>query len=38
MLSAWQVDQDLFDSAVAELAGLNRTDWRRLDLLSRGAR
>lgn len=29
----WQVDQELFDSAVAELAGLNRTDWRCLDLL-----
>ena len=29
----WQADQELFDSAVAELAGLNRTDWRCLDIL-----
>ena len=29
----WQADQELFDSAVAEIAGLNRTDWRCLDLL-----
>jgi DNA-binding MarR family transcriptional regulator len=34
----WQSDQDLFDEAVAALAGLNRTDWRCLDILStRGA-
>src|SRR4051812_14376344 len=30
----WQSDQELFDSAVAELAGLNRTDWRCLDILT----
>jgi len=29
----WQADQELFDSAVIELAGLNRTDWRCLDIL-----
>lgn len=29
----WQADQELFDSVVAELAGLNRTDWRCLDIL-----
>ena len=29
----WQVDQELFDATVAELAGLNRTDWRCLDIL-----
>src|SRR5438105_3529125 len=29
----WQADQELFDAAVAELAGLNRTDWRCLDIL-----
>jgi DNA-binding MarR family transcriptional regulator len=35
---AWQSDQELFDDAVAALAGLNRTDWRCLDILStRGA-
>lgn len=37
MLSAevrgWQVDQELFDASVAELAGLNRTQWRCLDIL-----
>ena len=34
----WQVDQEMFDSAVATLAGLNRTDWRCLDILfTRGA-
>jgi DNA-binding MarR family transcriptional regulator len=33
----WQADQELFDSVVIELAGLNRTDWRCLDILgSRG--
>jgi DNA-binding MarR family transcriptional regulator len=30
----WQIDQELFDATVAELAGLNRTDWRCLDHLS----
>jgi len=29
----WQADQELFDAAVAELAGLNPTDWRCLDIL-----
>ena len=30
----WQVDQDLFDDAVAMLAGMNRTDMRCLDIVS----
>jgi DNA-binding MarR family transcriptional regulator len=34
-LTGWQVDQDLFDYAAAEYAGLNRTDTRCLDLLGR---
>jgi DNA-binding MarR family transcriptional regulator len=29
----WQIDQELFDSLVMERAGLNRTDWRCLDIL-----
>jgi DNA-binding MarR family transcriptional regulator len=29
----WQADQELFDATVAGLAGLNRTDWRILDVL-----
>jgi DNA-binding MarR family transcriptional regulator len=29
----WQADQELFDSVVIGLAGLNRTDWRCLDIL-----
>jgi DNA-binding MarR family transcriptional regulator len=29
----WQADQEMFDAVAAELAGLNRTDWRCLDLL-----
>lgn len=29
----WQADQEMFDAVVAELAGLNRTDWRCLDIL-----
>ncbi len=29
----WQADQELFDSVVMERAGLNRTDWRCLDIL-----
>jgi DNA-binding MarR family transcriptional regulator len=29
----WQADQELFDSTVIELAGVNRTDWRCLDIL-----
>lgn len=29
----WQADQELFDSTVMERAGINRTDWRCLDIL-----
>jgi DNA-binding MarR family transcriptional regulator len=29
----WQVDQDLFDDAIAQLAGMNRTDMRCLDIV-----
>src|SRR5258706_10512662 len=29
----WQADQELFDSTVMDRAGLNRTDWRCLDIL-----
>jgi len=29
----WQADQELFDSIVSERAGINRTDWRCLDIL-----
>jgi DNA-binding MarR family transcriptional regulator len=29
----WQADQELFDSTVIERAGMNRTDWRCLDIL-----
>jgi DNA-binding MarR family transcriptional regulator len=29
----WQADQELFDQVAAELAGLNPTDWRCLDML-----
>jgi DNA-binding MarR family transcriptional regulator len=29
----WQADQEIFDAVAADLAGLNRTDWRCLDLL-----
>jgi DNA-binding MarR family transcriptional regulator len=29
----WQADQELFDSVVSDRAGLNRTDWRCLDIL-----
>jgi DNA-binding MarR family transcriptional regulator len=29
----WQADQELFDSVVSERAGINRTDWRCLDIL-----
>jgi DNA-binding MarR family transcriptional regulator len=29
----WQADQELFDSLVIALAGMNRTDWRVLDVL-----
>jgi len=34
----WQADQELFDSTVMERAGINRTDWRCLDIVgTRGA-
>jgi DNA-binding MarR family transcriptional regulator len=29
----WQADQELFDSTVIDLAGVNRTDWRCLYIL-----
>jgi DNA-binding MarR family transcriptional regulator len=29
----WQADQELFDSTVIDVAGVNRTDWRCLDIL-----
>lgn len=29
----WQADQEMFDAVAAQLAGLNRTDWRCLDIL-----
>jgi DNA-binding MarR family transcriptional regulator len=29
----WQADQELFDTTVIDLAGVNRTDWRCLDIL-----
>jgi DNA-binding MarR family transcriptional regulator len=29
----WQADQELFDSTVIDRAGINRTDWRCLDIL-----
>jgi DNA-binding MarR family transcriptional regulator len=29
----WQADQELFDSTVMDRAGINRTDWRCLDIL-----
>src|SRR5437867_3560411 len=32
-MRGWQADQELFDSLVIELSGLNRTDWRCLDIL-----
>jgi DNA-binding MarR family transcriptional regulator len=32
---SWQLDQDLFDDAMAQLAGLNRTDMRCLDIVGR---
>lgn len=30
----WQVAQEIFDSSVAALAGLHRTQWRCLDILT----
>ena len=32
----WQTDQDIFDEAAAAYAGINRTDFRCLDILDRG--
>ena len=32
-IRGWQADQELFDSTVMERAGINRTDWRCLDIL-----
>lgn len=32
-IRGWQLDQELFDDVVAEAAGLNRSQWRCLDLL-----
>jgi len=37
-IRGWQTDQDIFDEAAATLAGLNRTDFRCLDILDRGGR
>jgi DNA-binding MarR family transcriptional regulator len=34
----WQTDQDIFDEAAATYAGINRTDFRCLDILDRGGR
>jgi DNA-binding MarR family transcriptional regulator len=34
-LRGWQTDQDLFDQAAADFAGLNRTDTRCLDIIER---
>ncbi|HTN88392.1 MAG TPA: MarR family transcriptional regulator [Sorangium sp.] len=34
-VQGWQTDQEIFDAEVAELLGLNRTDLRCLDILSR---
>jgi len=34
-IRGWQTDQDLFDEAAAEWAGINRTDARCLDILDR---
>ena len=38
LIRGWQVDQDLFDEAAAEFAGLNRTDMRVVDLVERAGR
>lgn len=37
-MRGWQIDQDLFDDAAAEYAGLNRTDTRVIDIVSRAGR
>ena len=35
-IRGWQTDQDIFDEAAATFAGINRTDFRCLDILDRG--
>jgi DNA-binding MarR family transcriptional regulator len=37
-MRGWQTDQDLFDDAAAEFAGLNRTDTRVIDIVQRAGR
>lgn len=37
-IRGWQTDQDIFDEAAAAYAGINRTDFRCLDILDRGGR
>ncbi len=37
-MRGWQVDQDVFDDAAAEYAGLNRTDARVIDIVQRAGR
>jgi DNA-binding MarR family transcriptional regulator len=37
-IRGWQTDQDIFDEAAATYAGINRTDFRCLDILDRGGR
>ena len=34
-IRGWQTDQDIFDEAAATFAGINRTDFRCLDILDR---
>jgi DNA-binding MarR family transcriptional regulator len=34
-IRGWQTDQDIFDEAAATYAGLNRTDFRCLDIIDR---
>jgi DNA-binding MarR family transcriptional regulator len=35
-IRGWQTDQDIFDEAAAAYVGINRTDFRCLDILDRG--
>ena len=37
-IRGWQTDQDMFDDAAAQFAGLNRTDTRVIDLVERAGR
>lgn len=37
-IRGWQTDQDIFDAAAAAYAGINRTDFRCLDIIDRGGR